>query len=276
MRSRFGLHPSLPPLAALLFAAVAALVVVLPISASGSGAKKPAPVERSQLLWDQGFDLPPGAHLRFAKVDETVAPDGHTLRYRIYADGAQPGAAYVLGLWRIGTPVDDLEVLSETAYVNHKGLLLGNLPNPAQLESDILTDGSELDVTVKVAKGEPVRFILHSQDWKTMIGGTLVPYPLESVNKNCKLAALIADPDANSALFYFDGLPPNTELAAQGSSNGTVQNQTIDTDAKGHASLIAQTHAKGVDTGTLTESIRTNACSVSVSVPFGMGSYHAL
>jgi len=276
MRSRFGLHPSLPPFAVLLIAAVAVSVAAPPALGSGSGAKKPASIERSQLLWDQGFDLPPGAHLRFAKIDETAAPDGHTLHYRIYADGAQPGTPYVLGLWRIGTAVDDLEVLSETAYVNHKGLLLGNLPNPAQQDSDTLTDGSELDVTVKVAKGEPVRFILHSQDWKTMIGGTLIPYPLESVNKNCRLAALIADRDANSALFYFDGLPPNTELAAQGSSNGTVQNQTIDTDAKGHATLIAPTHPKGVDTGTMTESVRTNACAVSVSVPFGAGSYHPM
>jgi hypothetical protein len=237
---------------------------------------KSASPEHSQIIWDQGFQLPPGAHLRFVKSDETNGADGHVMHYRIYADGAERGVPYVLGVWRVGTDVDALQVLTETAYVNHKGLLLTNPPNPGQQDADALNDGSEVEVGIKAAQGEPVRFLLRSDDWKTMIGGTLVPFPITAADKGCKLTAMLSQPDGTSVLFYVDGFPPNTVLAAQSASQGAPQNRKIYTDTKGHGSLFDAPQARGADSGTLTETVHANGCTVAVSVPWSKGAYHPM
>jgi len=263
---------------ALLFFAVqlADIAHAAPNPPQDSSGHKATPPERSQIIWDQGFQLPPGAHLRFAKVDETNGADGHMMHYRIYADAAERGLPYVLGVWRVGTDVEALQVLTETAYVNHKGLLLTNPPNPGQQDADSLNDGSEVEVGVKAAQGEPVRFILHSEDWKTMIGGTLVPFPIAAADKNCKVSAMLAQPDGTSVLFYVDGFPPNTVLSAQSASQGAPQTRKIYTDANGHGSLFDAPQTKGADSGTLTETVHTSSCAVSVSVPWSKGAYHPM
>lgn len=260
----------------LLAMQLAAFAYTAPNPPQVNGSHKATSPERSQLTWDQGFQLPPGAHLRFAKVDETNGPDGHMLHYRVFADGAEPGIPYVLGVWRVGTDVEGLQILTETAYVNHKGLLLTNLPNPGQQDADSLTDGSEVNVGVKAAQGEPIRFILRSEDWKTMIGGTLVPFPVSVADKNCTLTAMLAQPDGTSVLFYVDGFPPNSVLTAQSSSQGAPQDRKIYTDAKGHGSLFDTPQTKGASSGTLTETVHANGCTVSVSVPWSKGAYHPM
>ncbi|MGB6688813.1 MAG: hypothetical protein WBE76_13335 [Terracidiphilus sp.] len=266
------------PLLAALLAPIghAAPKAANPRDGIDGGSKQAESTERYQMLWDKGFDLPPGSHLRFAKVDETAGLNGRSLRYRIYADAAQQAVPYVLGVWRIGTSIDDLQVLSEAAYVNHKGLVLGTPPNPAQQEADALNDGSELDVSVTVAQGEPVRLVLRTEDSKTMIGGTLVPFPIQSTDKSCKLSALLADPEANALLIYADGFPRNSILTVQNVSQGVVQEQKLYTDARGQGSVIVLPHLRGADSGTATETIQAGGCKVSVSVPWGRGSYHPM
>lgn len=268
-----------PPL---LFLAVAlacapfrAAAASFPDPARGSSEKVPA-AQRYQMLWDQGFELPPGSHLRFVKIGETGSDAGHLLRYRIFADAAQEGVPYVLGVWRIGADLEDLQVLSESAYVNRKGLVLNNPPNPAQQDASELTDGSEAVVDIKAAKGEPVRFILRTQDSTTMIGGTLVPFPIEATNKSCRLRALLADPGANAVLLYADGFPANSVLTMQSDSQGASHERTIYTDVKGHGSAIDAPQVKGMEAGTATETIRARGCTVSVSVPWGAGSFHPM
>jgi hypothetical protein len=235
------------------------------------GTNKSGSPERQQLAWDQGFDLPPGSHLRFEKVDQSNDPAGHAVRYRVFADAAQLSTPYVLGVWRIGNDLDNLEVLSESAYVNRKGLVLNNLPNPGQQDSVALTDGSELEISANVAKGEPVRVILRSQDWKTMIGGTIVPFPIESTSKNCRLRALLAEPEARAVLLYADGFPSNSILTVESNAPGAA-GAKIYTDAKGHGSLIEEPRLNGQSAGTITETVRVPACAVTVNVPWGVGS----
>lgn len=235
--------------------------------------QKQISTEKYQLLWDRGFELPPGLHLRFTKIGASPGPQGTTVRYRVYADAAQQGTPYTFSEWRIGTDLDDLQVISESAYVNRKRLVLNNLPNPGQQDTDSLTDGSELDVSFTAAKGEPVRFVLRTGNSKTMIGGTLVPFPIESTDHGCKLSALLADPAANSVLLYADGFPPNSDITFESASGGAPQQRTVHTDAYGQASAIDQPHGNGADSGTATEAVQTKNCKVSVNVPWGKGSY---
>jgi len=229
-----------------------------------------------QIVWDQGLDLPPGSRLRFVKIDETGAAGARMFRYRVYAQGAEQGTQYLLGMWRIGADLDDIEVVSESAFVNRRGLLLNNPPNPAQLDAETLDDGSEVEVAVKAAKGEPIRFVLRTADSKTMIAGTLVPAPIESLDRGCRLSALLADPEGNSVLLYLDGFSPNSVVAARGASHGVTDEEKIYTDARGHGVLVETPHPKGIGSGTLTESIQTPKCTVKVDVPWGADNFHPI
>jgi hypothetical protein len=271
MRGLLRVCALLLPSSFLLCAAFAAGPGADPLPGQGKGPNKSGSPERQQIAWDQGFELPPGSHLRFEKVDPSNDPAEHTVRYRVFADAAQLGTPYVLGVWHIGTDLDNLEIVSESAYVNRKGLVMNNLPNPGQQDSAALTDGSELDVTANVAKGEPVRVILRSQDWKTMIGGTIVPLPIEAANKNCKLRALLAEPEARAVLLYADGFPPNSILTVESNAPGPA-GAKIYTDAKGYGSLIEEPRLKGQGSGTITETVRVPACAVTLSIPWGAGS----
>jgi hypothetical protein len=230
----------------------------------------------TQVFWDAGLNNPSGPRLRFSKLGEFTRPDGHFFRYRVYADGVKEGTPYIFAVWRIGSSVEDLQVLSSTAYVNRKGLLLLNNPKPGQEDSETVADGSEFDVGVKVAKGEPVRFVLRDNKTNMIVPGTLVPFPIESIDKGCKLTALLAAPEGNAVLIYGDGFPPNSVVVVQSNSANELKESKHSVDAKGQFRFVDLPYVLGKEAGVLKNSISTKDCSVSVEIPWGKGSYHQL
>ncbi len=228
----------------------------------------------TQVVWDNGFNHPHGPRLRFVKVDEVTRPEGHFTRYRIYAAGVPEGAAYILAAWTIGRKLDDLNVLSSSVYVNRKGLLLTRKPNPDEEDRDTVAQDAEYDLGVQAADGEPLRFVLRSPDNKILMPGTLVPFPIESTNKGCKLSALLASPDGEAILMEGDGFAPNTEVLVQGSSAGEPKQSQQSVDANGHLQFVELPYVLGKDAGTLNDTISTKDCTVSVNIPWGKGTYH--
>jgi len=227
----------------------------------------------TQVSWDAGFKNPSGPRLRFVKFEESSGADGHLTRYRVYAEGAQEGTPYILAFLKIGMLPENVQILSNGAYVNRKGLLLTRRPARDEEDSQSVGGNAEFDLGLQAANGEPVRFLLRSKDNKVMIPGTLVPFPIESAENGCKLSAFLSAPEANIVLFYADGFPPNSEVVAEGNSAGELKEGRHMTDGRGHARFIALPFVLGKDNGVLKESIRTKDCSVTVEVPWGKGSY---
>lgn len=228
----------------------------------------------TQVAWDDGLNHPNGPRLRFAKVDEVTRPEGHFIRYRIYAAGVPEGAPYILAAWVIGKKLDDLNVLSSSVYVNHKGLLLTRKPNPNEEDSDTVGQDAEYDLGVQAADGEPLRFVLRSPDNKVLVPGTLVPFPVESADNGCKLSALLATPDGEAILIEGDGFAPNTDVLVQSNSEGEVRTSKQSVDANGHLQFVELPYVIEKDVGTLNDTISTKNCTVSVNVPWGKGTYH--
>jgi hypothetical protein len=228
----------------------------------------------SQVVWDNGFNHPTGPRLRFVKVDEVTRPEGHFIRYRIYADKVPEGAAYILEGWMIGKDIQDLETISSAVYVNRKGLLLTRKPNPDEEDRDTVGQDAEYDLGVQAADGEPVRFVLRSPDNKVLVPGTLVPFPIESKDRDCRLSALLATPDAEAILIEGDGFPPDAQVLVQGNSAGELKQSRQAVDASGHLQFVELPYVAGKDVGELNETISTKDCTVSVIVPWGTGTYH--
>src|SRR5271156_7157448 len=69
-----------------------------------------------QLQWDAELGDPTRPHLEFVKFEEFNRSDGHFTRFRVFAHGVPEGTQYVVAVWKIGTPVQNLQGISSPAY----------------------------------------------------------------------------------------------------------------------------------------------------------------
>lgn len=240
-------------------------------NAQNAGQKLPQIVVdmvNAQVQWDAGLLDQARPHLEFVKFDEFNRSDGHFTRFRVFARGVPEGTLYKVAMWKIGTPIQNLQVMSSPAYVNSKGLLLTRKPNADQEDIQLAEENLEFDIGVQAANGEPIRFALLSKDSKVIASGTLVPYPLESSNKGCRLFALLSAPEANIVLVTADGFAPNTDLVVKGDSAGELKQSKHKTDANGRVEFAESPYVVGKEVGVLTDTIETQDCSVSVQVPW--------
>ena len=231
-------------------------------------------VLRTQALMDKGFDKPAGTKLRFSRIEDRLVKGETFTSYRVYVVGAPVDMPLILAYWKIGAAPSEIQILSSNAYVNRKGLLLATKPGEELMDRDTAEEKDELRVALgKMAKGEPARFVVRSKDSLTMIAGTLVKHPLESESKGCKLSALISAPEANAILVYGDGFASSSNLIMKSISAEEAREIHVHTDSHGHSATVELPYVVGKEAGVVTESIATPECSVSISIPWGKGSY---
>jgi hypothetical protein len=227
----------------------------------------------AQMRWDAGLSDQSHPHLEFVKIDEINRADGHFAFFRVFARGLSEGKQFRMAIWKIGTAIQNLQMISSAAFVNRSGLLLTRKPSADQEDISSADKNLEFDVGVQAANGEPVRFALLGKDSTVAASGTLVPYPLESVDKGCRLSALLSAPEANIVLLTADGFAPNTDLVVKGNSAGELKQSKHKTDANGRVEFGELPYVVGKEFGVLTDAIETPNCSVSVQIPWGKGSY---
>jgi hypothetical protein len=216
---------------------------------------------------------PKGLRIQFQKIADTQKPEGHTLRYRLLVPGAPEQQNYVLDVWRIGTEV---QATPKQVYTNAKGLVMWHAPRPDQEDKDSLDSKEEIEVDLRASRGEPIRYILVSPDGKLLFPGTVVPFPLENTNNNCHLEARLGFPDAEGVIVYIDGLVPGSAVPLQTVSGSVTQSPHVIADDKGHAVAVVAPTVAGNNAGVVKISMTIRACSVSVEVPWGDGSYRPL
>lgn len=246
-------------------------------NAEDAGQKLPQVVidmVNAQVHWDAGLIDPTRPHLEFVKFDEFNRPDGHFTRFRVFAHGAPEGTQYTVAIWKIGTSVQNLQVMSSLAYVNRRGLLLTRKPSADEEDLQSAGEGLEFDIGIQAADGEPIRFALRSKDSKMIVPGTLIPYPIESSDKSCRLSALLSAPEANIVLVAASGFASNADLIVKGDSAGEPKQSKHKTDANGRVQFAELPFVVGKEAGILTDTIETPNCSVNVQIPWGKGSYH--
>jgi hypothetical protein len=231
---------------------------------------------KRQVGWDDARPdqkNPGGLHFDFAKIDETLAKDGHFERYRAYVHGAPENQKYSVGLWKID---QDLQILPVDVYVNAKGLLMVHKPRPEQENSDSVEDADELDFALQAARGEPIRFILSTPDGTMLVPGTIVPFPIESKGESCRIEARLVQTDAQAVLIYADGLKPNSTVPVHVLSAGDAETTSFSVNSRGHAASVDMPDVEGKSSGTLKINVDTKGCAVSIELPWGKGSYHLM
>lgn len=153
---------------------------------------------------------------------------------------------------------------------------MSHLPRTDQEEKYSLGKEDEVEVGLRSARGEPIRYMLASPDGKLFFSGTVVPYPIESKDGNCRLEARLGLPEAQTVLVYGEGLTPNTKIPMVSVSEEEKQAPVLAADGQGRAVAIIGPYVAGKDSGTVRLSVAIKGCTVSVEVPWGKGSYHPL
>jgi hypothetical protein len=249
-------------------------------SVADTGGKN-AQIESMTLMEQQvGLDTaapndrnPKGLRIQFEKLGEVKEGEGHTVRYRLLIPGAPERQSYVLGVWRIGVAVKSTP---QQVYTNAKGLVMWHPPVGDQENAASLDHDNEIEVDLKAARGEPIRYVLASPDGRYFFPGTVVPYPVESKDGKCRMEARLGLPESESVLVYVDGLTPNAILPLQTLSEGEKHAPMLAADATGHAAAIVEPEVVGRNSGVVKISLAAPGCSVSVEMPWGAGSYQPL
>jgi hypothetical protein len=216
---------------------------------------------------------PKGLHIQFEKLGEVKEGDGHTVRYRLLIPGAPEKQGYVLGVWRIGVAVKSTP---QQVFTNAKGLVMWHPPVGDQENAASLDRDNEIEVDLKAARGEPIRYVLASPDGRYFFPGTVVPYPVEGKDGKCKMEARLGLPEGEGIVVYVDGLAPNAIVPLQTVSEGEKHAPMLAADGAGHAAAIVAPEVTGKNAGVVKISLTAPGCSVSVDVPWGAGSYQPL
>ena len=222
-----------------------------------------------QSKWDEkGVDKlnPTGLRLRFVKIDETPAKDGPAVtRYRIYAEGAEENRVFEFITW----PIADSTVSDpRDVYVNGQGLLMIHKPTDEQ-EMSFTAPGDELIVAQATGTAEPMRYALERRDKMMIIFGTLVPHPVVSDEKGCRLEVRVAQPGASAVLIMIDGFPAKTRIPLVLESDDASMSDAMFTNADGHAVIADFPFLQGKTKGTLRASAEGPSCLPSITLPWG-------
>lgn len=209
---------------------------------------------------------PSGLRLIFKKIDEQVAQGGQAAtRYRMYVEGATENRVYAFGTWTIDK---DISIDIRDIYVNGQGLLMLHDPTPEQ-ELSFTAGKDELNIMPVTETAEPVRYLFSGRDRQSMVYGTLVPHPVISVDKGCKLEVRLAQPNATAVLIIADRFPAKARIPLVLESEGSSISEMLNTSADGHAVMAVFPYVPGKSKGMLKASAEGPGCLPSVILPWG-------
>jgi hypothetical protein len=204
--------------------------------------------------------------LIFEKIDEQETQGGQAAtRYRMRAEGAPENKVFSFGTWPIHTTFStDIRDI----YVNGQGLLMIHPPTPEQ-ELSFKAGNDELDIMPVTVIAEPVRYLFSGRDRQLSIYGTLVPHPVISVDKGCRLEVRIAQPDAKAVLIIADRFPAKDRIPLVLESEGVSTSEMLNMNTDGHAVMAVFPYVPGRSQGMLKATAEGPGCLPSVLLQWG-------
>ena len=180
-------------------------------------------------------------------------------------DGAPEDKVFAIATWTLSQP---LKYDPRDIYVNGQGLLMIHRPKPEQ-EMSLTTPDDELVVSMSAVNAEPVRFLFSRRDRQLLISTTVVPRPVKSEERGCRLEARLAAPDASSVLIVADGFPAKEKIPLVLESEGQPLSEVMTTNQDGHAVMAAFPFVPGKTQGSLRATAEGPDCLPSVVLPWG-------
>jgi hypothetical protein len=198
------------------------------------------------------------------KADE----QGHPLvQYRVRVTGAPHNQGYTLIAWPIMLP--NPAVMMEGLAVAADGTL-GCPPNSTASCAQRIK-GAELKLTYEPGIGEIYRHALISDDKKSKIYFSIVPFPIVEKDKACSLEVVELKSGFGLVLVRGSGFQPSEHIQFHTESYQDVHNATVTADAQGHFDAPYTPWVKGRTMGVSQVSATGKSCAPKLSFNWGAG-----
>jgi hypothetical protein len=223
-----------------------------------------------QATWND-IHTPKGSHLEIVPLQHEKVADGSTRQlYEFRISGVPSSGPYTLEHWPIG--VLDFTTLFKKLKVSPEGLLICGDDRKLCGESTKFND--PVTVWMSAAQGEPLRFLLSSDDDKVSLTGMTIPFPADGSDGGCHIQLIRLLRQGEMFFLRGEGFPAHSDV-------------TLLVDVAGKSD---KAHAKVTDdglilraetpilvgapaTGELTETVIAGApCHPSAKIMFGAGS----
>jgi hypothetical protein len=129
-----------------------------------------------------------------------------------------------------------------------------------------------INIKANAMLGEAKRFGVVSRDGRVAGFAEALPFPIEASDKNCKLSAVRADPQATVVEVRVSGFTPYEMLSVTGNLGADSAVHSPTAEPGGTWQAIVGTKVFGQDSGVATIKVAGQSCSVSVSFKWGSDS----
>ena len=211
----------------------------------------------------------PGVELSLKELGRTRASDRTLVKYGLYATGLPEDKTYTLFQVQLdGSLIKNMEGVGldgagRAICPGRPGTCRGNGPN------------DPIDLIVFAGKSEPKRFALIAEDdshLKSFV--SVVPFPNEKKDKNCKLESIIGTPNGELMFVQASGFEPNADVDIDSQSYSEKHHEVGRTTSEGSLFSAVLPSVKGKKSGKTTWQVTAKSCSPKLAFQWGEGSYH--
>lgn len=235
-------------------------------------------IARAQASWGPPMSSP-GQSLGLKEIGRTKTDAGTQISYQLIAKGFTPDTSLTLLRWPLNQNI--LRVYSGVR-IDPSGTAICSVaaaPTPAPAATDAppctqsMKAGAPITVTTTVAKGEAVRVALVAADKKHGAAVSVVPFPIEGVDKGCKINVILGSKDAELVLIEGQGFQKDANYTLGTESFSEKHPLSVNIDPQGRFIAALTPWVPGHDAGDTVAYYQSSTCSPTVSFHWGKDAY---
>jgi hypothetical protein len=213
----------------------------------------------------------PGASLTLKETGRTKTADGTEITYQLQGTGFTPDLKLTLLRWPLN---QNVTTVMDGIRVNAAGIAVCNGPDAGSCGKTMQAQ-APIEIKATVAKGEAVRVALVADDKKHGAAVSLVPFPIASEDKGCKLQVIRGAKNDEMVLIQGDGFTSAANFTAGSESFGEKRPMGAKPNASGHFVVAMTPWVTGHDDGDTVIYAQTDTCSPTLSFHWGKDTYKA-
>jgi hypothetical protein len=244
-----------------------------------------ARIASAQANWGPAISTP-GMSLTLKETGRTSTANGTAITWQLIGTGFTPQMQLALLRWPLNQAVT--RVMSGIV-VNAEGIAVceaaPTLQAPASTPganadqtpscTKAMQPGTPITVTSTAAKGEAVRVALVASDQKHGAAVSLVPFPIESEDKGCKLQVVRGAKDDELVLVEGEGFKQDATFTMGTESYGQKHPLNVKINAQGKFIGALTPWVPTHDSGDTVVYYQSSTCTPTVSFHWGKDTYKA-
>jgi hypothetical protein len=243
-----------------------------------------ARIASAQANWGPAVSAP-GMSVALKETGRTKTATGTQITWQITGTGFTPDMQLTLVRWPLNQAVTD--VMSGITVDATGTAVCGSAAPGPQAPADstpaasqqapsctkTMQPGAPVTITATAAKGEAIRAALVAADHKHGAAASLVPFPLEGVDKSCKIDVILGSKDAELVLVKGEGFQKDATYTLGTESYSEKHPLTVAINPQGRFTAALTPWVPGHDTGDTVVYYQSSTCSPTVSFNWGKDSY---